>query len=321
MEITTTALADATGGVAYSDALQVQGGLPPYTWSLTAGSLPAQLAGPDPVTGIVSGTPDPLCAATNTTISIHVVDSDTPAVADDQAGVGLAVNPAVLDITTAALPNGTVGTPYDQSVVATGGVPPYSFSLSSGILPSQLSLAANGRITGTPDTPGALSFEVMVTDACPGTATQDLSISINNASLGRNDSIANATTLPGNGTYQASISPSGHPTTAFDPDQDYYRITTTATSTITVDINADANGSPLDSVIELVNAGGTRLNLCVAPTFTSECLDDDEVPGASLDSLLQVQVNGATTFYIHVVDWGMDARPDKLYDLVISGVN
>jgi hypothetical protein len=24
---------------------------------------------------------------------------------------------------------------------------------------------------------------------------------------------------------------------------------------------------------------------------------------------------------VHVVDWGMDARPDQLYDLAISGVN
>ena len=40
-----------------------------------------------------------------------------------------------------------------------------------------------------------------------------------------------------------------------------------------------------------------------------------------LDSFLLVQVTGATTFYIHVVDWGSNARPDMLYDLVISGVN
>jgi hypothetical protein len=32
-------------------------------------------------------------------------------------------------------------------------------------------------------------------------------------------------------------------------------------------------------------------------------------------------VNGATTVYVHVLDWGMDARPDKLYNLAISGIN
>ncbi len=33
------------------------------------------------------------------------------------------------------------------------------------------------------------------------------------------------------------------------------------------------------------------------------------------------QIGAGVTFYIHVVDWGSNARPDKLYDLVISGVN
>jgi hypothetical protein len=50
-------------------------------------------------------------------------------------------------------------------------------------------------------------------------------------------------------------------------------------------------------------------------------MDDDETSGVDLDSFLQVRVTGAMTFYVHVVDWGSNARPDKLYDLVISGVN
>ena len=88
-----------------------------------------------------------------------------------------------------------------------------------------------------------------------------------------------------------------------------------------MDIDAQVTGSPVDTVIEIVNASGTQLIRCVAPAYTSPCVHDDEQPGFSLDSLLEVQVNGATTFYIHVVDWGSNARPDMLYDLCISGVN
>ncbi len=40
LEITTTALATAFGGVEYSDTVDVRGGLPPYQWSLVAGTLP-----------------------------------------------------------------------------------------------------------------------------------------------------------------------------------------------------------------------------------------------------------------------------------------
>ncbi len=98
-------------------------------------------------------------------------------------------------------------------MIATGGVPPYSFEITSGVLPSQLAIAPDGRITGTPDTEETQAFTVTVTDSCPDTtATQAFSITVS-VSLGRNDSIADATVLPGDGTYSASISPSGHPNT------------------------------------------------------------------------------------------------------------
>lgn len=323
MNITTTALADATGGVAYSDSIVVRGGLPPFEWTLLAGVLPAGLTGPDAATGIVSGTPDAACSATATNLTVEVSDSDTPTQTDTQAGIDLTVNPAELDVATEALPAGRINAAYSQQLQVTGGVPPYSFAVTSGSLPSQLTLNANtGRITGTPDTIESQAFEITVTDSCPTTASQDLSITISNASLGRNDNIANATALPGDGSYAASISPSGHPNSVFSPDEDYYAITTTAASTVTVDIDAVVNGSPLDSVIEIVGANGVQLASCVAPGFTSACEHDDEdTQAGDLDSFLQIEVSGATTFYIHVVDWGSVARPDKLYTLNISGVN
>ena len=259
LEITTTALADATGGVAYIDTLMLQGGLPPYDWSLIAGALPAGLSGPDPATGVISGTPDAACAAATSSLTVQVSDSDTPAVTDTQAGIDLTVNPAALDITTAALPNATIGVAYNQQVQASGGVPPYSFAITTGMLPNQLSIAASGSIRGH-RSEETQAFTVTVTDSCPDTATQALSIAVGNVSLGRNDTIADATVLPGDGTYSASISPSGHPNTVFDPDEDFYSITTTAVSTVTVDINANANGSPLDSVIEIVAANGQPLD-------------------------------------------------------------
>ncbi|MEX0734136.1 MAG: Ig domain-containing protein [Steroidobacteraceae bacterium] len=322
LEITTTALPDASGGEAYSASLEAQGGRLPLDWSLIAGALPAGLVGPDPATGEISGTPDPVCAAAATALTAQVIDSDSPAQSDTQAAIALTVNPAPLDITSPTMPNGTVGMAYNAAVQVSGGMPPYNFAITNGTLPSQLTInAATGQITGTPDTIETQTFDVTVTDACPDSVTEPVSITINAVPPGRNDSIADATVLPGNGTYSASISPSGHPNTVFDPDEDYYEITTTAASTVTVDINADVNGSPLDSVIEIVGANGVQLSTCVSPAFTSPCEHDDETLGVDLDSFLEIQVGGATTFYIHVVDFGSNARPDKLYDLVISGVN
>lgn len=323
MTIPTTALEDATAGVAYSDGPTVQGGQPPYRWSKTSGFLPNGLTGPHSQTGVISGTPDPACNASTATLDFRVTDSDSPVVTAVRSGVTLTVNPAELEVASAALPNGVIDSAYDQAIAVSGGVPPYDFAISAGALPSGLSLnASTGRITGTPDTAETQDFEVTVTDACPNTATGALSLTVSDAPLGRNDSIAAATPLPGNGVYQASISPSGHPNSVLAPDEDFYRITTTALSTVTVDINARSFGSPLDSVIEILGANGVQLATCGAPTFNSACEhDDDDTQNGDLDSFLEVRVPAGTSFYIHVVDWGSNARPDKLYDLVISGVN
>lgn len=239
-------------------------------------------------------------------------------------GVDPPPQPSPINITTALLVSGTAGVPYNQTIAASGGTGARSFSVSAGALPAGLVLeAATGVIAGTPaGPPGVADFTILVEDSAspPQDDSQPLSIAIDAAAVGRNDTIQDATPA-GNGTFAASISPSGHPNTVFDPDEDYYAITTTAASTVTVDINAQVNGSPLNSVIEIVNAAGNPLNTCVAPLFNTVCMNDDEDPGEVLDSFLQVRISGATTFYIHVVDRGSNARPDKLYELVISGVN
>lgn len=231
--------------------------------------------------------------------------------------------PPALNISTASLAAGTIGVPYNQTVAATGGTGARSFTVTAGALPAGVSLAAStGIISGSPTGPaGPSNFTITVTDsgAPQQSDSQMLSITINAVVMGRNDSIATATTIA-NGNFAASISPSGHPNSVFSPDQDYYRITTTAISTVTVDIDAQVNGSPLDPVIEIVNGSGVRLNSCVAPTFNTPCVHDDEVLGVQRDSFLQVRVGAGVTFFVRVLDWRGDARPDLTYTIIISGV-
>ena len=92
----------------------------------------------------------------------------------------LTVNPAPLVVTTSALPDASLGSPYSASLAAAGGVAPYSWSLESGALPSGLSLGSGGVISGTPLVPGTSSFTVRVSDAeAPAmSATASLSITV-----------------------------------------------------------------------------------------------------------------------------------------------
>ena len=64
-----------------------------------------------------------------------------------------------------ALPNGTVNTPYSQTVAASEGAGPYTYAISTGALPAGLSFhASTGVITGTPTADGTYNLTNIATD-------------------------------------------------------------------------------------------------------------------------------------------------------------
>jgi hypothetical protein len=95
-------------------------------------------------------------------------------------GRGIWQLPAVT-VTTTTLPAGTVGVLYSQQLTASGGTPPYTWTLSSGALPNGLNISASGLISGTPTTANTFAFKVKVVDSSikPETAIGSLSITIN----------------------------------------------------------------------------------------------------------------------------------------------
>ena len=139
-------------GVPYASALMAVGGITPYTFSIISGSLPSGLT-LNPNTGAITGTPTQGGTATFTG---QVVDSSISA-ADTvaQACTIVVTTPPPISL---SCPYGTgqVGVPYISALVAAGGVPPYLYSISSGLLPNALSLnSSTGAITGTtPDNIG-----------------------------------------------------------------------------------------------------------------------------------------------------------------------
>jgi hypothetical protein len=91
-----------------------------------------------------------------------------------------AITTSPLSVSTSSLPSGTQSVAYSQTLTATGGIGSYSWSLSSGTLPTGLTLTNGGLISGTPTAFGTNSFTVQVTDSSspPQTATKAFSISI-----------------------------------------------------------------------------------------------------------------------------------------------
>ena len=174
LQITTSFLPAGKQGAAYDATLTASGGVPPYTWEIISGSLPLGLTlSPS---GQITGTPN---TAGTANFTVQVADSQM-----HQVTAPLSINiqaSAALQVTTSALPAGPNGVPYYATLAATGGVPPYTWSISDGSLPVGLTLSAAGVITGTPTVLGSAPFTVQVADSQqpPAMATRPLSIFIN----------------------------------------------------------------------------------------------------------------------------------------------
>ena len=105
-------------------------------------------------------------------------------------------------ILTTSLPTGVVGQSYSATLQATGGTPPYSWSIASGTLPTGLNLnGTNGAITGMPSSTGTFSFTASVSDTGGHSGTQALSITVS-SSTGSAPTIT-TTSLPGGVVGQA----------------------------------------------------------------------------------------------------------------------
>ena len=144
------------------------------TWSASIGSVSAN--------GLFSA-PAVKAITTGTVTATSVADRTK------SASASVTITPPVvppLTITTASVPHATSGIPYVATLAATGGTLPYSWSLSSGQLPTGLSLSSAGSISGITSTTGQFTFTVRVTDSTSPakTATQSLTLTVDAAVVG-----------------------------------------------------------------------------------------------------------------------------------------
>lgn len=234
LTITTTSLPAGILLVPYNNVfVNAAGATPPLTWTVTQGSLPAGLTflGTSTSTSAqITGTPTVL-----QTSSFTVQVTDTSGASATQA-LSITINrPPPLSVATGSLPIGTVNTAYNQTLQASSGVQPYTWSLiNSTTLPAGLSLAPNGVISGTPIATGTSNFTVQVEDS--STPQQ---IAQANLSITINPGITNNAKLSGN--YAFSVR-------GFDPNGPHLPLFVAAGSFV-----ADGNGNISNGIMDTNN--------------------------------------------------------------------
>lgn len=153
-------LVDAEAGEPYYATLSATGGVPPYSWSISNGSLPngLELTPNGTITGIPTLEGD-------FEFTIKVTDSSQDS-AEDIASLIISSVSAPLTITASrSLPTGWVGLSFNTTLSAAGGKYPYYWSIISENSPSGLHLTQEGKITGTPSVAGTYNFKVQLADS------------------------------------------------------------------------------------------------------------------------------------------------------------
>lgn len=200
-QISTSSLPDATAARPYSATLAAIGGIRPFAWRVTKGSLPAGLT-LNATSGQISGTP----TATGTSaFTVTVTDAKRKSASRD---LRIVVSNPPATVTTAALPNATAGKPYSTVLAGSGSAAPYRWAISAGSLPAGITLdGPSGTISGIPSGIGTSAFTVELTGADGQQATRALSIAVDAAALS-----VPAQTLPAatvESAYRATLTADG----------------------------------------------------------------------------------------------------------------
>lgn len=200
--ISPATIPSGTASVAYNQTFTAAGGASPYTFSVSGGSLPPGLTLSS--TGTLSGTPT---QKGSFTFSVKATDANG-CVASRSYQFAIGCQDIIINPTS--LPIGTTGTAYNQTLTATGGCAPNTFSLLTGTLPPGLTLSPNGTLSGIPTVSGNFAFASRVTNNCGCTSERSYVLTIQQ--FGTTGSIIGRVVDPRNNPVSgAQVRASGQP--------------------------------------------------------------------------------------------------------------
>ncbi|MCX6847408.1 MAG: putative Ig domain-containing protein [Verrucomicrobia bacterium] len=252
ISVSPTTLAASTAGTSYSQVITATGGVTPYVYTVSSGTLPVGLTLSS--AGTLSGTP-----TSTATANFTITATDANGCTGTRT---YALTPACPTITVSpsTLPNGMVNSAYSQTITSTGGVGTVTFSISSGTLPAGLSLnTTTGVISGTPTSTLAATFSVRATDsnACTGTTSYTITPACPTITVGP----ATLTTGGVGVAYTQTLTPAG----GIAP----YASWTVTSGTLPAGLTLNANTGVISGTPTTSN--GTGVNVTIRTTDANGC--------------------------------------------------
>jgi len=309
-------LPNATAYQAYNQTLTASGGTGPYTFSQVSGTAPptGMSIGPS---GTISGT---ATALGTTSFSVKAQDSTG---ASTQVNYTVQVVAPTITLSPASLPNAMQNAAYTaQTITAGGGSTPYTFAITSGSLPSGMSLSSSGTLSGTPSVSGSFPITVQATDAHAFTGSRSYTLTVNaltapgaptavSATAGNAQASVTFIAPASNGGatitgYTATSSPGGITgTCASSPcvvtgltNGTAYTFTVTATNSVGTGPASTASNSVTPKAAQTItfNNPGTQ-NFGTSPTLTATASSGLAVTfSSSTTGVCTVTSGGALTF-------------------------
>ena len=170
LRLLTEVLPDGYQGETYQVNLAAMGGVTPYAYSISAGTLPPGVA-LNPA-GVIVGQPGG-SGLFNLTVAVRDAEGETVS-----RPFALTIHPTLLLTGPSPLPLATQGESYAANLTSSGGRTPYSYSLAGGVLPQGITLTAAGAVTGTPSQSGEFVFTALVTDANGRTSQRAIELQV-----------------------------------------------------------------------------------------------------------------------------------------------
>jgi large repetitive protein len=170
--LATLSPANPTGDTTWPALATASGGVGPYTYAQSSGALPPGLAVAASTGGFTGTESGP------GTFTFGITATDAHGYVGVQSDTVTVISPLITVSPSSPLPVGIQSLSYSGTLTSTGGIGPYTYAVTTGALPTGITLSSGGILGGSATATGTTAFTVTSTDEHSFTGATNYSLTI-----------------------------------------------------------------------------------------------------------------------------------------------